>query len=169
MVSTPAFDIDPLESTARQIAQGKVLFSHCTAYKTRQIARRVTAHFEASIASLGLKGTQFALLGFVLRDGAMKPSALAQLMDLTPSTLSRNIQPLIAQGWLTMHDGVDARSRLLSLTPDGKKLCLQAGKRWQAAQASLSGLLGAQELALLHGTLDHMLHQLKAQSVPSVD
>jgi DNA-binding MarR family transcriptional regulator len=149
-----------LSDVAQRIERGDVIFSQCTAYKSRQLARKVMAHFEASIASLGIKGTQFALLGFVLRDGPMQPSALAQVMALSASTLSRNVQPLIAQGWLVMGEGIDARSRLLAITPEGKKLCNLAGKRWQAAQATLGAQVGAQQLAALHDLIDGALQKI---------
>lgn len=139
------------------LESGEVAFLECTAYKTRQLARKVMAHFEASIATLGLKGTQFALLGCVLRDGPVKPSALAQSMELSASTLSRNVQPLIAQGWLAMSEGADARSRLLTITPEGKKLFKQAAKRWQEAQAALGQEVGVAQLATLHGVVDRTL------------
>jgi DNA-binding MarR family transcriptional regulator len=151
-----------LSQVTQSIELGSVIFSHCTAYKSRQLARKVMAHFEASIASLGIKGTQFALLGFVLRDGPMQPSTLARVMDLSASTLSRNVQPLIAQGWLVMGEGANARSRLLAITPEGKKLCNLAGKRWQGAQTTLGAQVGAAQLAALHGLIDGALQKINA-------
>jgi DNA-binding MarR family transcriptional regulator len=148
-----------LRDTADRIERGEVPFTQCTAYKSRQLARKVMAHFEASVADLGIKGTQFSLLGCVARDGPIKPSALAAVMELSASTMSRNVQPLIAQGWLTMHAGEDARSRVLAITPAGKKLFLQAGKRWQRAQAALGQHLGVAQLAALHSMMDAMLAQ----------
>lgn len=152
-IGTTAYRRKVVES----IESGEVAFLECTAYKTRQLARKVMAHFEASIATLGLKGTQFALLGSVLRDGPVKPGALAQSMELSASTLSRNAQPLIAQGLLTISGGADARSRLLAITPEGKKLFKQAAKRWQDAQAALGQEVGAAQLATLHGVVDSTL------------
>ncbi len=160
MVSALAVKPAQLRETARRIEEGQVVFGQCTAYKTRQLARKVMAHFEASVANLGIKGTQFALLGYVLRDGPLKPSTLAKVMELSASTLSRNVQPLIAQGWLAMDDGLDARSRLLSITPEGKKLCKQAGRRWQDAQVALGQHMGPQQLAALHGMLDSAVSSL---------
>jgi DNA-binding MarR family transcriptional regulator len=146
-------------AVADRIETGEVAFLECTAYKTRQLARKVMAHFEASIVALGIKGTQFALLGCVLRDGPVKPGALAQSMELSASTLSRTVRPLIAQGLLVMSEGADARSRLLAITPDGKKLFKQAGKRWQEAQAALGQEVGTQHLAMLHGVVDSTLQR----------
>jgi DNA-binding MarR family transcriptional regulator len=138
----------------------ELLFGQCSAYKTRQLARKVNAHYDAYMAECGLKMTQFALLGFVGRFGPLKPNELAQHMALSTSTLSRNVQPLIAQGWLVMGEGVDARSRLLTLTPAGVQLCKRAYKRWAQAQAALGELVGSQQLASLHGLIDMALQKI---------
>jgi DNA-binding MarR family transcriptional regulator len=148
-----------LREVAGRIKNGEVAFLECTAYKTRQLARKVMAHFEASIAALDIRGTQFSLLGCVLRDGPIRPSVLAQAMELSASTLSRNVQPLIARDLLAMGDGIDARSRLLNITPEGKKLFKRAAKRWQEAQVALGREVGAQHLAALHGMVDSTLQQ----------
>jgi DNA-binding MarR family transcriptional regulator len=145
---------------ARKIASGDITFSHCTAYKSRQLSRTVMTHFEVSIHELGLKGTQFSLLSFALRNGPISPSELARLMGLSSSTLSRNAKPLIAQGWLLMEQGKDGRSRVLNITSSGKRLCTQAGKRWQEAQRLLSERVGVDELATLHHLLDKTLDRL---------
>jgi DNA-binding MarR family transcriptional regulator len=143
-----------LNEVARTINSGTVQFSYCSAYKTRQLAKMVMTHFEKNIKHIGLKGTQFSLLGFVDRDGPIKPTVLAQNMGLSTSTLSRNMQPLIAQGWLSLGDGVDARSRTLWITPSGRKVFLQAAKHWQQAQTSLGEQVGLKNLATLHCMID---------------
>jgi DNA-binding MarR family transcriptional regulator len=147
----------PTMTIASNIQPTEVLFGQCSAYKTRQLARKVNAHYDAHLAECGLKMTQFALLGFVGRFGPLKPSVLAQHMELNASTLSRNVKPLMAQGWLVMGEGVDARSRLLRLTPDGQRLCKRAFKCWQLAQEGLSEQVGAQQISSLHSLIDAAL------------
>lgn len=145
------------------ISPTEALFGRCSAYKARQLARKLNAHFDGYLAECGLKMTQFALLGFVGQYGPLKPSTLAQHMELSASTLSRNVQPLIAQGWLTMGEGQDARSRLLTLTPQGAALCQRAYQRWKQAQAAVGQQVGAEPLAQLHGLIDTALQALAAQ------
>jgi DNA-binding MarR family transcriptional regulator len=142
------------------LGAGDVLFGECTAYKARQLSRKVNAHFDAYIAPLGLKMTQFALLGFVWRYGPLKSSELARYMDLDASTLSRNVQPMMAQNWLMMDSGSDARSRLIGLTPEGRRLFKRAGQRWQQAQHDLRQQLGQNFSDALHTLLDQSLTTL---------
>ncbi len=147
-------------ATIKNFPSTELLFGQCSAYKTRQLARKVNAHYDTYMADCGLKMTQFALLGFVGRFGPLKPSELAQHMDLSTSTLSRNMQPLIAQGWLAMREGVDARSRSLALTPAGWQLCKRAHRRWEQAQAALGGMVGSEQLVNLHALIDIALDQI---------
>jgi DNA-binding MarR family transcriptional regulator len=149
-------------ATNATIQPTELLFGQCSAYKTRQLARKVNAHYDAYMAECGLKMTQFALLGFVARFGPLKPSELAQHMELSTSTLSRNVQPLIAQGWLAMGEGVDARSRLLALTPAGLQLCKRAYKRWTEAQTALRALVGSQQTDSLHELIDVTLEKISS-------
>jgi DNA-binding MarR family transcriptional regulator len=157
-----------IDEIANRIAQGEIFFTHCTAYKTRQLSRKVMAHFETSIADLGIKGTQFSLMGFIDRDGPITAVDLALAMELSASTLSRNLQPLITHGWLAVASGKDARSRSLSLTLEGRKLIRVAGKRWQSAQSALGDQVGAMHLAILHDMVDKTLVGLATCTVKTI-
>src|SRR5436309_14872327 len=92
----------------------------CTNLKLRQLSREVTRHYDAYVARAGLKNTQYSLLSHVVLLGPIKPSDLAARMHLDASTLTRNLQPLIAQGWATQGPGDDARSRLVDATDAGR-------------------------------------------------
>src|SRR3546814_10891132 len=72
----------------------------CTNLKLRQLTRMVTRHYDGYIAKTGLKNTQFALLSYVVRLGPIQPVDLAGFMRMEASTLTRNLQPLAAQGLL---------------------------------------------------------------------
>ncbi|HEU0203650.1 MAG TPA: MarR family winged helix-turn-helix transcriptional regulator, partial [Burkholderiaceae bacterium] len=77
----------------------------CTNLKLRQLSRVVTRHYDAYVAATGLKNTQYSLLSHVVLLGPIKPAELAQRMRLDASTLTRNLQPLLAQGWLRQGPG----------------------------------------------------------------
>ena len=129
----------------------------CTNFKLRQLTRRVTQHYDQHLAGMGLKITQYSLLAHVDRLGPLAPGELARRMDMSASTLSRNLQPMVAAGWLALGEGVDARSRLVSITDAGLELRRQAQRRWKAAQVALNDKLGVATVAALHGLLDQGL------------
>jgi DNA-binding MarR family transcriptional regulator len=78
-------------------------------------------------------------------------------MDMGASTLTRNLQPMVAAGWLEMGAGHDARSRLVHITEAGLEMRRQAQRRWKAAQLSLNDKLGPATVAALHVLLDQGL------------
>ena len=103
----------------------------CTNLKLRQLSRRVTRHYDAIVSATGLKNTQYSLLSHVVVLGPIQLSALAAKMQLDPSTLTRNLQPLIAHGWLALEPGDDARSRRVIATPEGQALRTEAQRAWK--------------------------------------
>ena len=129
----------------------------CTNFKLRQFTRRVTQHYDQHLAGSGLKITQYSLLAHVDKLGPVAPGELARRMDMGASTLTRNLQPLVAAGWIEMGGGADARSRLVHITEAGRELRRQAQRRWKAAQLALNGKLGATTVAALHDLLDQGL------------
>lgn len=129
----------------------------CTNLKLRQIARKVTRHYDAEVVASGLKTTQYSLLSHVVTLGPLRPSDLAAHMGLEPSTLTRNLQPLIAAGYIELGPGENARSRLVSATTAGKAKRTEAQKAWKHAQTALNDRLGVDRVVRLHALIDECL------------
>lgn len=132
----------------------------CTNLKLRQLSRAVTRHYDAHVASTGLKNTQYSLLSHVVLLGPIRPSDLAQRMRLDASTLTRNLQPLVAQGWVVQGPGDDARSRLVEATEAGRAKRAEGQKAWKQAQLALNQRLGEARVIALHALLDDCLQLL---------
>src|SRR5438105_11760616 len=77
----------------------------CTNLKLRQLMRRVAAHYDAEVGKTGLKGTQFSLLSYVVKLGPVRPADLAAEMRISPSTLTRNLKPLVDAGLVEVQPG----------------------------------------------------------------
>ncbi|MEN9629978.1 MAG: hypothetical protein RJA10_3206 [Pseudomonadota bacterium] len=133
----------------------------CTNFKTRQLSRLLSRHYDAAMTDCGLKTTQYSLLSHVLHLGPIAPGELARHMSLDASTLTRNLQPLQAAGWLVQDAGADARTRSISLTEAGRAKHAEALKHWKAAQLKVNALLGAERVAALHALLDDCTAQLE--------
>ena len=97
----------------------------CTNLKLRQLTRRVSQHYDLALAKTGLKTTQYSLLSHVVKLGPIRAVDLAGVMHMSTSTLSRNLQPLVAAGWVTLGPGPDRRSRQAMLTDAGRALRVQ--------------------------------------------
>ena len=141
----------------------------CTNLKLRQLTRLVSRHYEHHFAELGLRNTQYALLSFLVELGPVRPVDLARHMQVDPSTLTRNLQPLTAQGLVKIGEGQDARSRLVEITPAGQVKRAEAMQAWRAAQASLDDVLGIERVAALHDMLDASMELLGGSSDQNSD
>jgi DNA-binding MarR family transcriptional regulator len=134
----------------------------CTNFKARQLARALTRRYDAELAAVGLKTTQYSLLSAVRHLEPVAPGELARRMGLDASTLTRNLQPLVAAGWLLQDAGADARSRSVTLTPAGQAKLAEAKAHWKQAQARVNALLGAERVAALHALIDESTALLEA-------
>lgn len=133
----------------------------CTNLRVRQLMRRVGQHYDIEMARCGLKTTQYSLLSYIVKLGPIRPSDLAQTMQMTPSTLSRNLQPLVAAGWVVLGAGADARSRLVQATEAGHDKRREAQRHWKVAQQTLNAQLGAERVVALHTLIDESLSILQ--------
>lgn len=132
----------------------------CTNLKLRQLTRRVTRLYDAEMARAGLKVTQYSLLSYVAKLGPIRPVDLANHMQMTPSTLTRNLRPLVDAGLLALSPGSDARSRLVSVTPAGRGKRQEAQRHWRSAQETVNAKLGVQRVHALHALLDECMDLL---------
>jgi DNA-binding MarR family transcriptional regulator len=133
----------------------------CTHFRLRAFARRVGLHYDRALASVGLKTTQYSLLSNVMHRGPIGSAALAAAMSLTPSTLSRNLRPLIDAGYVELLEGTDARSHGVAITEAGRAKRAEAQRAWRGAQEALNRKLGTDTVAALHALIDEAMPRLE--------
>ncbi len=132
----------------------------CTNLQLRQLMRRVAQHYDLEVGKTGLKGTQYSLLSYVARLGPLRPGDLAQAMRVDPSTLTRNLKPLIAAGYVTLTAGADGRSRSIAVTESGRVKRAEAQRRWKVAQEGINQTLGVGRVLALHALIKESLELL---------
>ena len=129
----------------------------CTNFRLRHLARQVSRHYDAEVVHSGLKTSQYSLLSHVMHLGPIRPGELAKAMGVDASTLTRNLKPMVAAGWLTQGEGSDARSRLVEITEDGRRKRAEAQRHWRTAQEKLNALLGVDRVLALHALVDESI------------
>jgi len=139
----------------------------CSSFKLRQLSRRVSQHFDRVVGAAGLKTTQYSLLTHVMQLEPVRPSDLAADMEMDASTLTRNLQPLVAQGWLEVGPGDDGRSRFVTLTAAGREKRAEAQREWKRAQLAFNDHIGEERVARLHALIDECLALMNEPDDPS--
>jgi DNA-binding MarR family transcriptional regulator len=141
----------------RSVAPADAAPRGCTNLKLRQLTRRVSQHYDRIVGVAGLKTTQYSLLSHVVQLGPIRPGELAARMEMDASTLTRNLQPMVAQGWVEVGAGDDGRSRFVVATEAGRAKRVEAQREWKRAQLALNERLGTAKVAELHRLLDECL------------
>jgi DNA-binding MarR family transcriptional regulator len=106
----------------------------CVGMRIRRLNRIITKIYDDALRPLGLKSSQFNLLVVAHQMGVAQPGKVCELLDLDPSTLSRNTEKMRERGWLEIVSGDDARTQAFRLTPAGRKLLQRASSVWEGAQ-----------------------------------
>ena len=121
----------------------------CVAVRVRMLNRAITNIYDDALRPLGLKASQLNILIVTAKLGLARPVQVCEILQLDASTLSRNVKPLQAHGWVEVVPSEDARAQPFRLTPKGKRLIEKAVPAWEEAQRRASELLGNEGISLL--------------------
>lgn len=128
---------------------------NCACFAVRKAARAVTQLYDAHLAEVGLKTTQFTLLNSVAGYRSISVNALAEALVMDRTTLTRNLKPLQDQGLIEQRPSADdKRVRLLSLTPAGEKLFSRALPVWRKAHGEFLAKVGEPRWRILSKNLN---------------
>lgn len=117
----------------------------CLMGRIRMINRVLTGIYEEELRPFGLKATQLNLLVVVAKAGPVRRIDIGKMLNLDPSTLTRNLRVMLAQGWIEeKREGDDGRGDPLRITAKGQRLLERVGPAWRKAQARARRLLGEQ-------------------------
>ena len=122
----------------------------CIAVRLRLLNRVVTSFYDDALRPLGLKVSQMNILVVTAKLGLARPARVCEILQLDASTLSRNVKPLQAHGWLEVVPDEDARAQPFRLTDKGQRLIEKAVPAWEEAQRQATELLGSEGVALLN-------------------
>jgi DNA-binding MarR family transcriptional regulator len=131
----------------------------CTCFALRKLTRTVTRLYDHELSRAGIKTTQFSLLKWI----AHRPLPIAELaarMNAERTTLTRNLRPLVDAGWVELRAGADARQRIATITPAGRRTIASGDSAWRVAQDRLESTLGLATVRDLHERLDSALVKL---------
>jgi len=119
---------------------------YCFNLAMRKSARLITQFYEERLSKAGIKVGQFSILRAVYITKETTNKALQSILVLEQTTLTRNLKPLLRDGYLKQTvDPDDGRNKLISLTAEGKALYRKALPLWQSAQDELQQKIGIDE------------------------
>src|SRR5580700_9165498 len=113
----------------------------CLCNALRQASRAVSRLYDEELRGVGLRTTQYSLLRVLARAGQVRQSDLGGLAHLDETTLTRNLRPLVAAGWVSVRSGDDRREKLITVTPAGAAKLAAARPAWERAQSRMEALI----------------------------
>jgi DNA-binding MarR family transcriptional regulator len=136
----------------------------CPCLRLRQVSRKVSQIYDRALEPAELTSPQFALLVHLVAKPGLGMKALADAMVMDPTTLNRLLHPMVRRRLVeTRTAGHDARSREVFITEAGRALLEAAIPPWQAANATVTGLIGPVAKSVLVGSLVRTLDSLTAR------
>jgi DNA-binding MarR family transcriptional regulator len=114
----------------------------CLCATLRRCARAMTQHYEDALRPWGLRGTQFTILQALELAGEVSQGELGEILAMDSTTLTRTLEIMARQGWVTKRFGRDRRERRLRLAKAGQVQLNRALPAWQKVQSRLRRQLG---------------------------
>jgi DNA-binding MarR family transcriptional regulator len=142
----------------------------CTCGSLRKASRRISQFYDAALAPVGIKSTQFSILAEVERgsiEGPLSMCELATAMVMDRSTLGHNLRPLERDDLLCLRLTLtDRRKRHVALTKKGKATLLRARRLWRTAEGRFEKIFGKRHAADLREVLLYIAGNDELNSLP---
>jgi DNA-binding MarR family transcriptional regulator len=124
------------------------------AVRVRLISRAVTAMYERAISGSGLTIAQVNLMTALGKLGRCSQIKLGQLLELERSTVSRNLNLLLKNGWVRAVTSDAKGVREIELTAAGGRKIESVLFAWRAAQKEAAGLIGEEGVRAIRYVAD---------------
>jgi DNA-binding MarR family transcriptional regulator len=142
----------------------------CTCGSLRKASRRVSQFYDAALAPVGIKSTQFAILAeldYSRLEGPLTMCELAHAMVMDRSTLGHNLRPLQRDSLLILRTAPhDRRKRHVELTQKGKETLEEARRLWRHAEGRFEKIFGKQPAAELRSVLLSIASNAQLNALP---
>lgn len=135
--------------------------TECTCFNLRKATRVVTQLFDDAMRSTGLRGTQFSLLAHTYGMGPITLTKLAEEMVTDRTTMARNLEPLEKSGLLRVEPGDDRRTRVVTITAEGRKKLAEAFPLWKKTQDEIKKMMGRGEWASMVSSMSELVNQIQ--------
>ena len=114
----------------------------CLCLHVQRAARALARRFDDALRPVGLTNRQFSLMMSLNRPEPPDMAAVASLLGMDRTTLTAALKPLQRRRLLKVTvDPADRRSRVMTLTPKGRRLLARAVPVWRRTHISVEALL----------------------------
>jgi DNA-binding MarR family transcriptional regulator len=127
-----------------------LIAEECLAVRVRLLSRTITGIYDDALRPVGLTTGQLNILVVITKRAPISPGEVARRLNMKKSTVSRNVELMRSNGWLTVTPGKSGRKQLLALTRKGKTLLEKSVPAWEEAQTQARAALGLRGAQSIH-------------------
>jgi DNA-binding MarR family transcriptional regulator len=135
----------------------------CLAVRVRLLNRTITRIYDAALRPHGLTIAQLNLLNSVATRQPVAAGAVARILSMEISTLSRNARLLEDDGLIQIEHAEHGNGRVLALTDAGAEKLAELRPAWRAAQQQAQALLGDDAADAIKRLVDRMFAEQLAR------
>ena len=144
---TKATTSDPATANLKEMADT------CVMMRARLVARAITSIYDDRLRPFGLNASQCSLLVVIFGLGPSRRVDIGRFNQLDRSTLSRNLQIMLTNGWIqeVETEKPDGRGKPIALSRAGRDLLREVFPAWREAQSEAKQMLGGEGVAVVSG------------------
>lgn len=142
---------------------------YCASFNFRRTARAVTRLYDLALQETGIRSTQFAILVGIAKNQPVSMGALADMLVMDSTTLTRSLRLLQKEGLVAISNRAAMRQRFLTITAKGERTLARSLPAWRAAHGRFVTTIGSEYWVELRSALERLAHVAVELEKPQKD
>ncbi len=142
---------------------------YCASFNFRRTARAVTRLYDMALQESGIRSTQFAILVGIAKNQPVSMGALAEVLIIDSTTLTRSLRLLQKEGLVAISNRAAMRQRFLTITAKGKRRLARSLAAWRKAHEHFVAAIGSEYWIELRSELERLAHVAVELEKPQKD
>ncbi len=131
---------------------------YCGSFNFRRTARAVTKLYDMALQESGIRSTQFSILVGIAKNQPVSIGALADVMIIDRTTLTRSLRLLQKEGLIAISNRAAMRQRFLTIMTKGEYTLARSLPAWREAHARFVATVGSEHWIDLRNELEQLAH-----------
>jgi DNA-binding MarR family transcriptional regulator len=131
---------------------------YCASFNFRRTSRAVTRLYDAALEESGIRSTQFAILVGIAKNQPVSIGALADVLVMDGTTLTRSLRLLQKEGFVAISNRAAMRQRFLTITDKGEHALARSLPAWRVVHERFVATIGSGYWAALRSELERLAH-----------
>ncbi|WP_340103991.1 MarR family winged helix-turn-helix transcriptional regulator [Rhodohalobacter sp. 8-1] len=128
-------------------------------------SRTLSSYFDEKLSRFNLATSYIELMILMKENNEVSQKEIAEQLSLAPSTITRFVDKLKKEGYLTKKR--DGRNMTIELTQNGRQVSSEMEREYQAAVQEIRGLMGDKYLETVGKLLEYGNEELEKAAVDS--